>query len=163
MEKLCVYPLGFSNYSIGEELTVGDPSPIAERIWKLYHQRTSLQGKSFEIQTTAVEYMLKQIGECGSLSNLLHRLMTEEEITPTARRYIDDTITFIMNGERDIPYISVPFALKLSSENEDRAKVSVPEYTNPELSLANWLRQPNGLVDMIWFIKIVFGDVLAEE
>lgn len=156
------YPLGFVGEKYENHID-GNPCTEAMRIYNT-HANLDNSADLKRLRISAIELFMDKFEPFGGFLNFIDYNLREARITDLSRAFLMDTFRFIKTGRRHIDIMSWEPLLA----NDKSAKLTNKGYevrfgglAHGELdtSLSEWLAQDGGFLDMIWSMKILFGEL----
>lgn len=161
-DKVSIYPLGIVGHHYEDHVDY-QPDPEIDRLWTLYEGRLSnLNHKAFFFQV--MDYCRKQF-HCG-LTEYMRRNVAHAHISYSMKLFLADTLHYINTGKRMMHISTWDYLLRQQEQFKDAPHAYVHDTPKPIVleevgndGLAKWMAHPDGFVDMVWTLRILFGTV----
>lgn len=155
------YPLGY----IGERYenhADGDPClGVMKAFNRQGNMIDSLELKQHRLDVLELAY--DKFEPFGGWVGFYNQNLKEAKLSPLAVRFLHDTNKFITTGVRDIHILSWEALLAndtgkrmVNTDKADRPNLSSGEC---DISLSQWIYRTDGFQDMVWSLKILFGEL----
>lgn len=164
-----IYPLGIV---AARNTTVdnmdGEPSKAIDTLFNQYFG-TSSGSSDKAIRLRIIKEVKTLIQDnFGEIDNWLIAQFRDANISDRVRDFLIDTIRFLRTGRRNIDIISWPYLLQQDAvagrryvdvQLKQDALIKSLERNDETFYLDDWLKHNDGFRDMIWSMKLLFGDI----
>lgn len=163
------YPLGvLSSKRSSVDSFDGEPSKTIDALFNQYFGTSSgSSDKAIRLRIIKEVKALIQ-DDFGEIDNWLIAQFRDANISDRVRDFLIDTIRFLRTGQRRIDIISWPYLLQQDAVTGSRyvdvqlkqdALIKSLERNDETFYLDDWLKHNDGFRDMIWSMKLLFGDI----
>lgn len=170
LNKLFIYPNGIRTGYLGDNHSDSfyiDNDFETNKLFQEYIANPSVINH-FEFKTRLIKNLLKLMRDCKRF--FIYNILNNNFVSPPVKEYLLDTLKYIKTGSREVPVSICKHGLISAKGNDtytfnSRKMTFVEELKNDsELDgielLSRWVSLPNGIEDLVWFIKLLFASRL---
>lgn len=158
-------PLGYRTRLVDNLKTAIEPDDLLAR-----GLRDVINGEHYYVTTW--DFKRKVINRALDRFRYFNDWLADQEnndrLTPSLRKFVEDTIAFINTGNRPLNIHARLNAIQLELESKPAPPFKTPrsriklqnQLTVPAKDyMWHWLKHPNGFFDMLYAVNVFFGDI----